>query len=310
MFNITKYLSRCGTYVFSQTQLINHINDKNFVVESYSNSSTCHSISNSLIDAVPWHNGNDHHCYALALPISVSFVTVNKTNSWVLARTKNINCVEVQNSECYQVDKNLWLHDYSHCFDESESFTGVNLFTNPYALYSPEYVLSLCQVSAGTVNTNLLDLASKLVCTNIGQGIGTCEQQFQASRSFESYEFNCSGPGIGPHNSCSQVLIVKYCSYDSGLEHMHYSCCSASYFSFNHSFILYDKHYDTAYNNSSAMDVSSHSILEMDTLVERGETWPWCGLLAVNLVLHQVIYQSSFLLPNLMLYNYKYGKGS
>ena len=129
-------------------------------------------------------------------------------------------------------------------------------------------MLSLCQVSAGTVNTNLLDVASKLVCTNIGQEIGTCERQFKFSRSFESYDFNCSGPGIGFHNSLSQVLNTL--SHGSGLEYMNYSARSLSYFSFNHSFMLYGTNYDTAYDNLSAMDASPHSILETDTLVERG----------------------------------------
>ena len=247
---------------------MNHINDKKIVVESYSNSSTCYSISNSSIDALSWHNGNNHHCYDVALPISVNFVIDNKTDSWVLTRTKNIKCIEMQNSKCYQMNESLWLHDYSHCFDDTESFTSVSSFTNPYALYSPEYVLSLCQVSAGTININLLDLASKLVGTNIGQEVGTCEQQCQAGRSFESYNFTCSGPGIGPHNSCSQVLGIL--GHGSGFEHMYYSSCSASYFSFNHSFILYDNSYDTAHDNSSAMEVSSHRILKVDTLVEGG----------------------------------------
>ena len=182
---------------------------------------------------------------------------VNKTDSGVLTRTKNVNGIEIQNSEGCQTNESSWLLEYSCCFDHTELFTSVNSFTYPYALYSPEYVLSLCQVSAGTVNTNLLDLASKLVCTNIGQEVGTCNQQCQAGCLVESHGFTCSGPGIGPHNSCSQALSIM--GYGSGVQYMHYSSCSASYFSINHGFILYDNSYDTAHDNSSAMDASSHS---------------------------------------------------
>ena len=131
MFDKIERLSRCGTYVFSQTQLTNYINDKKIIVESYTNNSTCRSILNSLIDALSWHTGRNHHCYAVALPSSVNFVKVNKTDSWVLTGDKNIECVEVQTSECHQVDKNVWSHGYSHSFNESESFTSVNSFINP-----------------------------------------------------------------------------------------------------------------------------------------------------------------------------------
>ena len=129
-------------------------------------------------------------------------------------------------------------YSYSYGCNESESFTSVNSFTNPYALYSPEYVLSLCQVSAGTVDTNLLDLALNLGCTNIGQEVGTCERQYDLSLLFEGYDFYCSGPGIGPHKSLSQVLNTL--SHGSGLEYMYYSAFSFSHFSSNSSFPLYD----------------------------------------------------------------------
>ena len=283
---------------FSQTQFINHINDKKFMVESYSSNSNCCSVLNSFIDALSWHTGRNHYCYAVAFPIAVDFAEVDKTDSWVLTKAKNIKCDEVQTSEC-QVNKNIWLHSYSYGCNESESFTSVNSFTNPYALYSPEYVLSLCQVSAGTIDTNLVDLASNLGRTNIGQEVGTCKRQSDLSLLLEAYSLYCSGPGIGSHNSVSQVLNTL--SHGSGLEYMYYSALSFSYFSSNNSFPLYDTNYDIIYDNLSALDASPHCILETDALLEGG-TWPWCGLLAVNLVLYQIIYQKLFLLPNLMSY--------
>ena len=247
IFDKIECLSRCGMYVFSQTQLINHINEKKFTVESYSSNSTCCSVLNSFIDAPSWHTGRNHYCYAVALSISVDFVKADKTDSWVLTKAKNIKCVEVQTSEC-QVNKNVWLHSYSHGCNESESFTSVNSFTNPYVLYSSEYVLSLYQVSAGTVDTNLLDLASNLGCINIGQEIGTCKRQSELSLLFEGYDFYCSLPGSGPHNSLSQVLNIL--SHGSGLEYMYYSAFSVSHFSSNSSFPLYDTNCDIIYDNS------------------------------------------------------------
>ena len=237
------------------------------MVESYSSNSTCYSVLNSFIDAPSWHTGRNHYCYAVAFPISVDFAKVNKTDSWVLSKAKNIKCVEVQTSEC-QVNKNAWLYSYSYGCNESESFTSVNSFTNPYALYSPEYVLSLCQVSAGTIDTNLLDLASNFGYANIGQEVGTCKRQSDLSLLLEGYDLYCSGPGIGPHNYLSQVLNTL--SHDSGLEYMYHSAFSFSYCSSNSSFPLYDTNGDIIYDNSSALDVSPHSILETDALVERG----------------------------------------
>ena len=237
------------------------------MVESYSSNSNCCSVLNTFIDAPSWHTGRNHYCYAVAFPISVDFAEVDKTDSWVLTKAKNIKSVEVQTSEC-QVNKNTWLHSYSYGCNESESFTNVNSFTNPYALYSPEYVLSLCQVSAGTIDTNLLDLASNLGRANIGQEVGTCKRQSDLSLLLEGYDLYCSGPGIGPHNSVSQVLNTL--SHGSGLEYMYYSALSFSYFSSNNSFPLYDTNYDIVYDNSSALDVSPRCILETDALLEGG----------------------------------------
>ena len=86
-------------------------------------------------------------------------------------------------------------------YNDDKSVASVNSFTNLYALYSPEYVPSLCQVGARSINTNLLDLASNLVFTNTGQSLGTCARRSQNSGTFENCYFIGSGPGIGPHNS-------------------------------------------------------------------------------------------------------------
>ena len=158
-------------------------------------------------------------------------------------------------------------------------------------------MLGLCQVSARTIDTNLLDLASNLEHTNIGQEVGTCKRQSDLSLLLEGYDLDCSGPGIGPHNSVSQVLNIL--SHGSGSEYM-FSAFSFSYFSSNN-FSLYGTNDHIIYDNSSILDVSPHCILQRDALL-KGGTWPWCGLLAVNLVLYQIIYQNLCLLPNLMLY--------
>ena len=251
------------------------MNDKKFTVESYSSDNTCCSVMNSFIDAPSWHTGRNHYCYAIAFPISVNFAEVDKTDSWVLTKAKKIKSVEIQTLEC-QVNNNTCLHSYSYGCNKSESFTSVNSFTNPYALYSPEYVLSLCQVSAGNIDTNLLDLATNLGCTNIGQEVGTCKRQSDLSLWLEGYDLYCSGPGIGPHNSVSQVLNTL--SHGSASEYMYDSVFSFSYFSFNNSFPLYDTNYDIIYDNSSALDVSPHCFLETDALFEEGGNmavvWP------------------------------------
>ena len=136
-------------------------------------------------------------------------------------------------------------------------------------------MLSLCQVSAGTIDTNLLDLASNLGHTNIGQEVGTCKRQSDLSFLLEGYDLYCSGPGIGPHNSVSQVLNTL--SHGSGLEYM-YSALSLSYFSSNNSFSLYGTNDHIIYDNSSILDVSPHCILETDALLEEGGNmamvWP------------------------------------
>ena len=228
---------------------------------------------NSSIDASSWHTGTNHYCYAIAIPSSVNFAEVDKTDSWVLNKAKNINSVEIQTLED-KVNNNTLSHRYSYDDSKSESFTGVNSFTNPYALYSPEYVLDLCQVSARTIDTNLLDLASNLGCTNIGQKVGTCKRQ--SDLWLEGYGLYCSGPGIGPHNSVSQVLNIV--SHGSGSEFMYNSASSSSYFSFNNNCPLYDTKYDIIYDNSSTLDVSPHCNVETDALFEEGGNmamvWP------------------------------------
>ena len=152
----------------------------------------------------------------------------------------------------------------------------MNSFTNLYALYSSEYVPSLCQVGARSINTNLLDLASNLVFTNTGQSLGTCAQRSQNSCTFENCYFIGSGPGIGPHNSFSQVLDTL--SYGSSL---HYVCRwyqISGQDNFNDSFILYDTTYDTVHDNSCAMNSTQCNILNTNTLVDGGGhmalVWP------------------------------------
>ena len=109
-------------------------------------------------------------------------------------------------------------------------------------LYSPEYVPCLCQVGARNTKTNLLDLASNLVLTNTGQSLGTCARPSQNGATFANCYFTSSGPGIGPHNSFSQVLDTL--SYGSSLHYVYRSHHLSGQDNFNDSFNLYNITYE------------------------------------------------------------------
>ena len=168
VFNNINYLSMCETYVFSQTQSGSDINDKKFIPIFYSYSTTCHTVLGNSIDALSWHVNDKNYCYAVALPFSVSFLRESDPYNWALIGTKCNEYHEVRTCNYGALKTNTWSGDKMNSYD-GKSVTGANSFTNLCALYSPEYVPSLCQVGARSSDTNLLDLASNLVFTNTGQ---------------------------------------------------------------------------------------------------------------------------------------------